>query len=414
MKGQLHESVWRHRDVRIVVPGRALSLIGDGMLTVVLLLHLHDGGYGALAVTGLMVIEAMPLVALIGVAGRIADSHDSRMILVSALVVQSIACVVLATDPSLFAIYLLVAVLQTAQAVISPTWSGLTPRLVGEDEVGRLVALNQGLAQTLVPVGAALGGLAYGVAGMRLAVLVDAATFAALAVAAYTVRTRRGGALVQSLTHADWRDGLRVLRADHIVWPLFVASIPFVGILVGTNVVEVFLVRDDLGMSAQWYGFADLVMVAGAIPGAVLAGRIASDDGRVRAVLGSFLMLAVCVVICGMTPWFWLFLVMVLGIGLAAAVMSSCFGALFILRTPEEFRGRVSSAVNGVLQAASIVSLVVVGGIGAAVGARPTFVVAGAAAFVVVLVAAPRVLARASGERVTRRRSLQPTSGDGA
>lgn len=46
--------------MRIVVPGRALSMIGDGMLTVVLLLHLHDSGYGALAVTGLMVIEALP------------------------------------------------------------------------------------------------------------------------------------------------------------------------------------------------------------------------------------------------------------------------------------------------------------------------------------------------------------------
>ena len=231
--------------------------------------------------------------------------------------------------------------------------------------------------------------------------------------AAYAVRTRRGGAPVEALARSDWRDGLRVLRADRIVWPLFIASIPFVGILVGTNVVEVFLVRDDLGMSAQWYGFADLVMVAGAIPGAVLAARIASDAGRVRAVLGAFLALAVSVAICGMTPWFWLFLVVVLGIGMAAAVMSSCFGALFILRTAEEYRGRVSSAVNGVLQAASIVSLVVVGGIGAVVGARPTFVVAGAVAAVVVLIAAPRVLGRLQAG-ATRRRSLQPTSGGGA
>lgn len=408
--------MWRYRDVRIVVPGRALSLIGDGMLTVVLLLHLHDEGYGALAVTGLMVIEAAPLVALIGLAGRIADAHDSRRVLVVALTTQALACLALAADPALPMIYLLVAVLQTAQAVVSPTWSGLTPRLVGQDEVGRLVALNQGLAQTLVPVGAAFGGLAYGVAGMRVAVLADAATFAALAVAAYSVRTRRGGAGAVVDERPDWRDGLRVLRADPIVWPLLLATIPIVGILMGTNVVEVFLVRDDLGMSAQWYGFADLAMVAGAIPGAVLAGKIASDGGRVRAVLGAFLALAVAIVICGVTPWFWLFLVVVIGIGMAAAVMSSCFGALFILRSPEEFRGRVSSAVNGVLQAASITSLVVVGGIGAAVGARHTFVAAGAVAVVVVLLAAPRVLTRArqDGPVTTPRPEPLPTSRGGA
>lgn len=195
-----------------------------------------------------------------------------------------------------------------------------------------------------------------------------------------------------------------MLHADPIVWPLLLTTIPIIGVLVGTNVVEVFLVRDDLGMSAQWYGFAELVMVAGAIPGAVLASRLVSDAGRVRTVLGSFLAIGGLVLLCGVTPWFWLFLVAALGFGVAAAVMNSCFGALFILRTPEEFRGRVSSAVNGVLQAASIGSLVVVGGIGAAVGARPTFVVAGAVAVVIVLVAAPRVLARGSAPETIRRR----------
>lgn len=391
------------------MPGRAVSLVGDGMLAVVLLLHIHDSGYGALAVTGLMVVDALPLVLLIGIAGRIADRHDSRWILVSALALQAGVCLLLVTDPALPVIYLLVAALQSAQAVVSPTWSGLTPRLVGDGEVGRLVALQQGLSQTLVPVGAAVGGIAYGVAGMRAAVLADAATFAALAVAAYSVRTRRGGATAGGNQRADWRDGLRVLRADPIVWPLLLATVPIVGILIGTNVVEVFLVRDDLGMSAQWYGFADLVMVVGAIPGAVCAGRIATDRGRVRAVLGSFLAIAGLVLLCGLTPWFWLFLVAAFGFGGAAATMNSCFGALFILRSPEEFRGRVSSAITGLLQAASITSLIAVGGIGAALGARHTFVLAGAVAVVVVLLTAPRVLSSA-----TRRRAPLPPSRDGA
>ncbi len=410
MKEMFQESVWRHRDVRIVVPGRALSVLGDGMLTVVLLLHLHDSGHGALAVTALLVIDALPLVVLLGVAGRLADAIDSRRLLVVALALQALACLAIATDPSLPLLYLLVAVLQSAQAVVSPTWSGLTPRLVGEDEVGRLVALQQGLAQTLLPVGGALGGLVYGFAGMRAAVLTDALTFAVLAGAAYSVRTRRGGELRTIGERPDWRDGLRVLRADPIVWPLLLATIPIVGILMGTNVIEVFLVRDDLGMSAGWYGFADLVMVAGVVPGSVLAGRIASDPGRVRAVLSSFLAIACLVVVSGLTPWFWLFLIAVFGFGVVTAVMNSCFGALFILRSAEEFRGRVSSAVNGVIQAASISSLVVVGSVAAVLGTRGTFVAAGVVATAVVLVAAPRVLGRVSRPPVPPRSSRDGAS----
>ncbi|NNG38797.1 MFS transporter [Flexivirga sp. ID2601S] len=388
MKHSFQNSVWRHRDVRIVVPARAVSFVGDGMLAVVLLLRLHDGGAGPWAVTGLLIATSLPLVVLIGPAGRAADRWDSRTVLAVALGAQALACLALVPTTSVAGTYALVAAVQTGQAFAGPTWSALVPRIVSAaDDVGRMVALQQGLAQALLPVGAALGGVVYGLAGAQVAILVDAGTFGALLLGALAVRTRRGGRADSTLTGhpAIRRAGLVTLRADPVVWPLLLGSLFMVLLLAGVNVVEVFLVRDELGMSAAWYGVSELMVMVGALCGSVLAGRVDGDRARVSTTIGGFGAIALLVVVCGVTPWFPLLLVCSVGLGVASAAMSACFGALLVIRSPDAVRGRMSATVNGLMQLANVGSLLIFGALGTTLGVRHTFVAAAAVALLVAL-----------------------------
>lgn len=72
------------------------------------------------------------------------------------------------------------------------------------------------------------------------------------------MRTRRGGSRENSERYAApvaparprTFDGLRILRRDKLIWLIFGWSIPFIIVLEGVNVVQVFLVRDELGASA--------------------------------------------------------------------------------------------------------------------------------------------------------------------
>lgn len=369
-----------------------MSVLGDSILAVVLLLRINDSGAGPWAVTGLLVVEALPLIMLMGVAGHVADRRDSRRVLTVGIGVQVMACCALVFASRLVVIYLLVAVVQTAQAFVGPTWTALGPRIVGEDRVGELIALQQGVTMSLGPIGGAIGAVIYGVVGAKLAVAADAATFAVLLIAALAIRTRRnsvvdnatdGSAPRTALTTA----GVRVVRADPVVWPLLIASLLVVLVLGGVNVVEVFLVRDVLRMSAGWYGLGELVFTLGAVAGSVLAARVRSDGGRVRGTLCGFMAIGVGVLVDGVSPWYWLVLMMSVVIGVACALMNACFGALFVGRTADADRGKVSAAINGLMQVANVVSLVAFGGLGSWLGIRQAFVIGGCTALVVTILA---------------------------
>src|SRR5258705_5902630 len=90
MKHPLHPSMWPFRDLRLVLPARAVSYAGVSIALVALMLRVSDDG-GATAITALLLAFALPTVVMIPFAGRIVDSYDSRTVLVWASLLQAAA-----------------------------------------------------------------------------------------------------------------------------------------------------------------------------------------------------------------------------------------------------------------------------------------------------------------------------------
>jgi len=74
-------SIWSLRDVRLVLPARAVSYAGDSIALVALMLRVSENG-GPGAITALLLAFAVPTVVMIPFAGRIVDGYDSRKVLV--------------------------------------------------------------------------------------------------------------------------------------------------------------------------------------------------------------------------------------------------------------------------------------------------------------------------------------------
>jgi predicted MFS family arabinose efflux permease len=240
--------------------------------------------------------------------------------------------------------------------------------------------------------GAALAGLLVGALGIPAALWVDCGTFGAALLAAGFVRTRRGGRPETSASYSGpvhsvrprTFDGLRVLRRDRLVWLLFVGSIPFIIVLEGVNVVEVFLVRDDLGASPTAYGLLEAFFGAGAVIGAWVAGCLATDALRVRCVLVGLGGTAMCIGLAGLAPTVAAFAGCLVLLGAFNGGANAAIGPLFVLRSAEADRGKVLAAINGVYRAGSVLALGLGGLVGGWLGARGTFVGAALCSLIVV------------------------------
>lgn len=378
MKQPLHTSIWSYRDVRLVLPARALSYAGDSIAMIALLLRVSEG-HGPAAVTALLLAFAAPTVAMIPFAGRIVDGYDSRTVLVWSGLLQVAAGVGLALVHDLVSTLALVCVLQVGQAVAGPAWGALIPRIVGEELVGRSTGTSQALIGVATLAGSAAGGVLVGWAGSRGALLVDAATFLVLVVVAALVRTRRKPEPGAPHERNSVSAGLRAIFGDDILRILVPALWIFVVAGEAANVVEVFLITRELGLGPGLYGAAGAATGAGAILGAWYSGRLHRDRGRSFAVVAGMAAIGGSSVLMGLAGNVVALMIGATTIGVGSGLLNAATSALVVTRSAEALRGRVIAALNGTVRSFSIFAMLLGGLAGALLGPRGTFVTSGIA-----------------------------------
>jgi MFS family permease len=370
------DSLLRNADFTVSTAAQALSLLGDQVAIVVLVLRLHDLGGGGWGVAGVLAAGALPLVLLSPVAGTLVDRVDSQHLLVVSSSAQAALCALLAFTRPVGMVLGLVALLGAAEAVTAATWQALIPRIVGEDRIPAALGLSRS-AMTAISVAApATGGLLAAAYGTRVPLLLDAASYLAVLAAAIVVKSRRGGtAEVRSATGHVW-DGFSFLRTDPVIAPLVASLLVFVLLGGMVNVIDVFLVRDTFGASDAWYGAIGALWLTGMVVGSILGGRLGTDRVLTRAALGGAAVIAGVIGAVAAAPSIgWLVPLEVVG-GIGNGMLNVAVGALLLGRTPDALRGRVSAAVGGAANAASLAALALGGALATSLAPRTIFAIA--------------------------------------
>jgi MFS family permease len=193
-----------------------VSEAGDWLLFIALPIVVYRQTGSALGTSFAFLALLAPAIGLAPLAGRLADRHDRRrvMLIVCGLQALSLLPLLFVGDHSGLPIVYAVIVVQSALSTLfDPAKNALLPTLVGRDQLvsaNSLVALNQGVARL---VGGPLGGLLLAAGDLRTIVLADAASYALAAVLIARVpRTRRVRATIAA--PAD-RSPIRFLDVLH-------------------------------------------------------------------------------------------------------------------------------------------------------------------------------------------------------
>ena len=174
-------SVWAHRRWRWLMGGFAVSLTGDFLYTVALVVFLIDRTGSAAWVSAAVVARLVPYAVLGAPAGVLADRWDRRrMMLVLDLaragVLLVLALVAWTGGPAILAVALAV-VASVLATPYRPAAVAATPLLVGEDDLSAANAAEGVIAQAAWFVGPALGAGLVALSGVGAAFAIDAATF---------------------------------------------------------------------------------------------------------------------------------------------------------------------------------------------------------------------------------------------
>jgi MFS family permease len=162
-----------------------VSEAGDWLLFIALPIVVYRLTGSALGTSLAFLAQLGPAIVLSPLAGRLADRHDRRgvMLTVCGLQALSLLPLLLVDGRSGLPIVYAVIVAQSAlTALFDPAKNALLPTLVRRDQLvsaNSLVALNEGIARL---VGGPLGGLLLAAGDLRTIVIADALSYAVAAV----------------------------------------------------------------------------------------------------------------------------------------------------------------------------------------------------------------------------------------
>ncbi|MGW7686016.1 MFS transporter [Kribbella sp. NPDC054772] len=298
-----------------------------------------------------MGIGALPKALVLLYGGALADRFDGRRTMILAnlarIVVLAVAAAVVSIwGLSLAALLTVAVVFGAVDALYTPASGTLPRRMVRSEDLVKLSAGTQ-LAQRLaIFAGAPLGGLLVAHGGLATVMIVDAASFAVIAVAlAFLVKPRlpqpvSGGRSIR----ADLRDGFAYLKRDVRARTLVIAF-SGLNLCVGPILAVGLVQRTHAeGWGSGWFGAFEACSGVAAAVGAVVAIRWKPADLARSGLLALVVQAAGCAMI-GLVPKLAIFVAMAM-IGCTAGIASAQLSAAFQQSVDPTYLGRSYSIVN--------------------------------------------------------------------
>lgn len=370
-------SLLRDRDFRLVAGSVGLSAMGDWIAIVALGLQIQERTESGLVVALLWMCLFGPSVAVAGHAGLLVDRFETSRLLAVIACAGVVVSIALALAGSVALILALTVLLGIVFAIAQPSEFALVPLLSGEKRVQEANGQVETFRYVGFAAGPLLGGLIVSQWGPEAAMLVNAGTFAGVAVAALSLGVRRRPPTADEASQPRARDGVQFLFRDRLL--ALVMTVAFVSLLFMSAVwvAELFFIKETLSMGDTAFGLFMTTWTVGMMLGAmVLARRVAAV-----AIASVGLLAATIQGLSLALPVLWLSFGFLLACsfagGLAHGVKNVMFRTLIHVRVPERLHGRAFAAYNGIRNGAELGAFAAGGFLVTAIGPLGTLAFAG-------------------------------------
>lgn len=251
----------------------ALSLIGDRLVMVALVTLVYNRTGSASAVGLLMLLKAIPALALGSVAGAFIDRWNRKWIMVIANLLQGLLVFWLPLSPGFVLVFVIYLAMSMVNQFFVPARSATIPDLVAPEA---LLTANSLFAIAMIAamaIGPAIGAWITESLSLDAAFYADAGTFLipAMAVAFLAIPNQRRATTRPGLG-SDLRAGLAFARSQPAVLSAL-ATISAAFLVIGTiSIAGVVIIREILNVASSKFGVMMSALGVGMSVGAVVSG----------------------------------------------------------------------------------------------------------------------------------------------
>jgi MFS family permease len=365
-----------NQNYRYTWMGQVVSEVGDHFNTIAVFSLILAQTNSGLAVAGVMLSRAIPMLLAGPLAGVSLDRFNRRQLMIwSDLIRAVLAGLFVLGLPAgrSWIIYVLSALMMAASPFFTSGRASILPAIATKDELHTANSMTQTTQWTTTAIGSFLGGFSAEVMGYEIAFFLNAVSFLFSALCISKLRVPEGAFVAKrnSLDETkvvkpwqDYKEGLKYMRSIPLLAGLGFVS---VGWASGGGAAQILFPlfgdrvfhRGAMGTGQLW-GSAGLGLVVGGIFAHRLMPRLNFAQYK-KTISLAYLVHGASYVCFAISEPYWLALLMI-GLSRAAVAVSSVMNFTQILRiVQDEYRGRVFATLETLTWGVMMLSMTAAG-----------------------------------------------------
>lgn len=340
----------RHRNYRLLWFGTLVSSSGDWMDQIAFNWLVYELTHSAVALGLANLFRLAPILVFTLIGGVVADRVERRRLMFTTQTVAMLLALVLAVLVStglvqVWMVFVIAAGRGIMMSFNQPARQSLISDLVPAESLMNAIALNSATLNLTRVIGPAIGGGLIATVGVAGAFYFNAASFlavlAGLAMMRFSARTARSRAGML----ADLAGGVRYLNGQPTLRTLvLLALLPMVFGMPYMTMLTLFA-KDVLRAGGIGLGLLTAASGVGAVLGALFVASLRDTTYRGRLMLGGLVAFGAALVAFSVSPWLWLSLLALIGVGISQQMYMATNNTLIQVYVAEEYRGRVLSTL---------------------------------------------------------------------
>ncbi|MCF2706968.1 MFS transporter [Arcanobacterium haemolyticum] len=356
----------------------------------VLAILTDDNSFAVGMVTAL---QFLPLMFFTPVAGTLADRFDKRKILFAtqaaqALMAFALGALVLSGNATVMHVCIFAFLLGTASAFDAPPRQVFVSELVPADDLPNAVGLNSTSFNLARLVGPGVAGLLIAWVGPGWVFIINGASFVATIIALAVMKQDQLYPLSTKTSEKSKRGGVRegfaYVKARHDLVMIFVVTGTVSCLGLNFQLTTASMARAVFDKQAGEYGLLGSILAIGSLTGALIAAR-RRNQPRVRLVIISTLVFAVCEGVNALMPTYETYALSLIPAGLSMLILLTGANTAVQMSTEPHMRGRVMALYQTVMMGSAPIGSLVVGWISQSISPRWGIGIGAIAAFVVAI-----------------------------
>jgi len=363
--------------------GQSISFIGDSVFDFTLVIWIAFGlgkgqPWAPLGVSAVLIITSIAMLVAGPIAGVFVDRWDKRRTLLRVMIIQGIgvAAVLLATDIvplpflahgvlplewKLILIYVAVFFVNSAAQFTRPSRLALMGDIVPEPQQPQASGLLEVVFNLSFIIGYGVAPVMFTVFGARLAIIIDAASFAIAFLAILLVRAPKAARSLSERQRGhvgrEFWTGLRFYFGNRVLRTILVGYV--LGLLGAgaINALYVFFITQNLHAPVAAVGTFTITFGIGLLIGALAGSFIVRRLGLTRVFWLSFLMVGVTAIALSRQTSLLPTLALSLLMAFPQGISNVALAPLLLREAPRELVGRATAVLESSIMLAQVISI---------------------------------------------------------